>query len=168
MRAFEFLTESLETFADQVKNSLGLKQFILVDKSGDIELSSLIVDKAKQGEGLGTKAMRRLIDYADKHGKRIILTPGIQDSYHGTTSRDRLIRFYKQFGFKENKGRSLDFSMGAGKMFRDPQHKLDEKWSKKYKKSINCNNPRGFSQKAHCAGRKARRAGKQTKSKSIN
>ena len=27
-------------------------------------------------------------------------------------------------------------------------------WSKKYKKSIDCNNPKGFSQKAHCAGRK--------------
>ena len=30
-------------------------------------------------------------------------------------------------------------------------------WSKKYKKSINCNNPKGFSQKAHCAGRKKRK-----------
>ena len=29
-----------------------------------------------------------------------------------------------------------------------------EKWSRKYKKSINCKNPKGFSQKAHCAGRK--------------
>ena len=29
-----------------------------------------------------------------------------------------------------------------------------EKWSNKYKKSINCSNPKGFSQKAHCAGRK--------------
>ena len=29
-----------------------------------------------------------------------------------------------------------------------------EKWSKKYKKSINCNNPKGFSQRAHCQGRK--------------
>ena len=29
-------------------------------------------------------------------------------------------------------------------------------WSKKYKKSIDCNNPRGFSQKAHCQGRKKR------------
>ena len=26
-------------------------------------------------------------------------------------------------------------------------------WSKKYKKSINCNNPKGFSQKAHCQGK---------------
>ena len=32
--------------------------------------------------------------------------------------------------------------------------RVREGWSKKYKKSINCNNPKGFSQKAHCAGRK--------------
>ena len=31
---------------------------------------------------------------------------------------------------------------------------FSEKWSKKYKDSINCSNPKGFSQKAHCAGRK--------------
>lgn len=29
-------------------------------------------------------------------------------------------------------------------------------WSEKYKKSIDCNNPKGFSQKAHCQGRKKR------------
>ena len=29
-----------------------------------------------------------------------------------------------------------------------------EEWSQKYKKSINCSHPRGFSQKAHCAGKK--------------
>ena len=28
------------------------------------------------------------------------------------------------------------------------------KWSQKYKKSIDCDNPKGFSQKAHCAGKK--------------
>ena len=30
-------------------------------------------------------------------------------------------------------------------------------WSDKYKRSIDCNNPKGFSQKAHCAGRKIRK-----------
>ena len=29
-----------------------------------------------------------------------------------------------------------------------------EKWSAKYKRSINCARPRGFSQRAHCASRK--------------
>jgi hypothetical protein len=31
---------------------------------------------------------------------------------------------------------------------------LHEEWSQKYKKSINCAHPKGFSQKAHCAGKK--------------
>lgn len=30
---------------------------------------------------------------------------------------------------------------------------LAEKWSAKYKRSINCSNPKGFSQRAHCQGR---------------
>ena len=33
-----------------------------------------------------------------------------------------------------------------------------EKWSSKYKKSIDCSNPKGFSQKAHCAGRKKKKS----------
>ena len=31
---------------------------------------------------------------------------------------------------------------------------MKEKWSEKYKRSIDCNNPKGFSQKAHCQGKK--------------
>lgn len=31
---------------------------------------------------------------------------------------------------------------------------IEEKWSEKYKRSVNCSNPKGFSQRAHCAGRK--------------
>ena len=31
---------------------------------------------------------------------------------------------------------------------------IDEDWSQKYKSSINCSHPKGFSQKAHCAGKK--------------
>ena len=31
---------------------------------------------------------------------------------------------------------------------------INEKWSQKYKNSIDCNNPKGFSQRAHCQGKK--------------
>jgi hypothetical protein len=44
---------------------------------------------------------------------------------------------------------------------------FEEAWSLKYKKSINCKNPKGFSQKAHCAARKKRQGGKKTKSKPV-
>jgi len=36
----------------------------------------------------------------------------------------------------------------------EAQEPLAEKWSQKYKSSINCSHPKGFSQKAHCAGKK--------------
>ena len=33
----------------------------------------------------------------------------------------------------------------------------EAKWTKKYKDSIDCSNPKGFSQKAHCQGKKKRK-----------
>ena len=35
---------------------------------------------------------------------------------------------------------------------------VSEAWSAKYKKSIDCDNPKGFSQRAHCRGRKMNEA----------
>lgn len=43
-------------------------------------------------------------------------------------------------------------NMKSGRQKNEDQ--IDEKWSEKYKKSINCSNPKGFSQRAHCQGRK--------------
>lgn len=47
--------------------------------------------------------------------------------------------------------------MTATYQARENQPNLDyveEKWSDEYKRSINCDRPQGFSQRAHCAGRK--------------
>ena len=41
-----------------------------------------------------------------------------------------------------------------GKKAYSPGSCVKEEWSQKYKSSIDCNNPKGFSQKAHCAGKK--------------
>jgi hypothetical protein len=55
-------------------------------------------------------------------------------------------------------GTPANTGMWAGYQQRENQpvdeDYVEEKWSQKYKKSINCANPRGFSQRAHCAGRK--------------
>jgi len=47
----------------------------------------------------------------------------------------------------------LDAKVVDEDMETDEEEELTEKWSEKYKKSINCSNPKGFSQKAHCAGK---------------
>jgi hypothetical protein len=40
------------------------------------------------------------------------------------------------------------------KKLKEEVSTLKEKWSTKYKRSINCDRPQGFSQRAHCQGRK--------------
>ena len=48
-----------------------------------------------------------------------------------------------------------DTSSGKPVLFMDEQEaQINEKWSEKYKSSIDCKNPKGFSQKAHCQGKK--------------
>lgn len=135
MKSSEFLPESsytktfikenkaISSFAKNVKNQLGLKEFFLYQKGNDIFLDTLIVGKENQGKGLGTKALEILTQYADENQNRIILTPAVKDTMHGTTSRARLVKFYKQFGFKESKGKHIDYAIGGGKMYRDPQIK---------------------------------------------
>jgi len=72
--------------------------------------------------------------------------------------------------FIDKDGKKWDKYVGPDltPVFKPAAESIAEAWSKKYKKSINCNNPKGFSQRAHCAGRKARRAGKKTKSGSVS
>jgi glycerol-3-phosphate cytidylyltransferase-like family protein len=51
-------------------------------------------------------------------------------------------------------GTELEENQGWASAYNESDDYIEEKWSQKYKSSINCSNPRGFSQKAHCAGRK--------------
>ena len=66
-----------------------------------------------------------------------------------TSALDALLaKLSDKFGVRET-----DFEWSAA----DPsvnEDYVEEKWSQKYKRSINCAHPRGFSQRAHCAGRK--------------
>lgn len=66
-----------------------------------------------------------------------------------------------EYGTKNNKAVRMDKAdlkqTDLKKYFNTSEptsEKLDEKWSQKYKDSIDCNNPKGFSQKAHCQGKK--------------
>jgi glycerol-3-phosphate cytidylyltransferase-like family protein len=48
----------------------------------------------------------------------------------------------------------LDMAIIGSDQANEDTDYIEEKWSQRYKQSINCNNPKGFSQQAHCAGRK--------------
>ena len=52
------------------------------------------------------------------------------------------------------KSRITNFVSKQKKAMDESADYIEEKWSQKYKRSINCANPKGFSQRAHCQGRK--------------
>jgi GNAT superfamily N-acetyltransferase len=95
----------------------------LLASTGDLELETIAVNRGAQRAGLGSRVMQELTRFADQHNKRIVVTPAPRGFAPGggavTSSRSRLVNFYKRFGFVENKGRQKDFTTQAG-MYREP------------------------------------------------
>src|SRR4051794_3716871 len=77
---------------DGVVFELTVTRGLLMDNV--IELTRLIVPHRKQGTG--TAIMRMLCEFADRQAVEIRLTPASKGDYAATTSRRRLIRFYKR------------------------------------------------------------------------
>jgi GNAT superfamily N-acetyltransferase len=110
----------LRRWAAQLEVELGLEDFFVYDlPNGDLVLSLLVVPRGMRKQGKGTEAMQALVELADHNGRRIWLTPNEKDINLGTTSRGRLVRFYRGFGFVENKGRNKDFRQRYS-MYRRP------------------------------------------------
>lgn len=89
------------------------------DKDKGYTLSKIIVPKNSRKQGVGKAVMSELTQAADNEGAVIKLTPSKD---FGATSTARLKKFYKQFGFVENKGRYKDFSIKET-MYRLPVEK---------------------------------------------
>jgi GNAT superfamily N-acetyltransferase len=118
-----FGAKSVPELANKIKEIDGVKTLNLFETSrGDIKLDTIIIDKDKRKEGIGSRVMDAINDYADMNNQRVTLTPAVADDFQGTTSENRLKKFYKGHGFIENKGRKKDFEISDG-MYREPSQK---------------------------------------------
>lgn len=81
-------------------------QHTVSEKGDTITVSKIVVPEDGRGAGKGTAAMQALVQYADATGKHIVLSPAAD--FGGSVPR--LVKFYKRFGFVENKGRNRAFS----------------------------------------------------------
>ena len=100
-------------------------------------LSKIEVSGNERNAGQGTKAMQDIVDRMDREGAVIALTP--DDAYGG--NKNRLIKFYKRFGFVPNKGRNKDFRFRET-MIRYPQsnESITEAFDNPYKFKVTENN----------------------------
>ena len=83
---------------------------------GAVRLGSLIVPKQKRGQGLGTHALRKILDLCDKQGRTMVISPATD---FGGSSVERLKKFYARSGFVRNKGSKKDFTISE-LMYRLP------------------------------------------------
>jgi hypothetical protein len=76
----------------------------------------------------------------------------------GYANNNELDNEWKRYKDKSRGGKSRksrNFSKNQNKTKNNNKNKKPRKWSQKYKDSINCKRPKGFSQKQHCKyGRK--------------
>ena len=110
------------------------------------------IQSTPQKTGAATKTIQMLQQDAEESDIALKL-----DVFQtGPVDPDTLKQIYSKLGFVDDEDGMIWY---AG---------LNEAWSNKYKKSINCSDPKGFSQKAHCAARRKRQAGGTTKSKPVH
>ena len=144
---FQNLTPAQKQIAEKL---VSLKDTALTHKSSSIQ--GVLDENAEMAQSDITK----IIDYSEKLQSMFTVNDNLEDWVKAklnhacdyvSTVRDYL-KFYNE---EKQKG----------------TQNIEEKWSNTYKKSIDCGNAKGFSQKAHCRARQLRKAGKSTQSKPV-
>ena len=112
--------ETVDSFREHW-NSLGVRNMTDIRGRGTpyehIRPSEIEVEKANRNKGLGTAFMQDLTEFADSQGMQIRLNPSDE---LGATSKGRLEKFYKRFGFVENKpGKNKDYAISE-RFYRQP------------------------------------------------
>jgi hypothetical protein len=125
------------------------------EKQGDVKHKNKDMDMAE--EGYGNHPSQRV---DPRTGKKYVppKSPLGQGVAEGERTMSRAAKGNEKYGKDGMRALAKAGREGASEKkldaIRDKHDNYNEDWSKKYKSSINCSHPKGFSQKAHCAGKK--------------
>ena len=144
---FQNLTPVQKQIAEKL---VSLKDTALTHKSSSIQ--GVLDENAEMAQSDITK----IIDYSEKLQSMFTVNDNLEDWVKAKLNHAcdyvATVRDYLKF-YNEEKQKGTQ--------------NIEEKWSNTYKKSIDCGNAKGFSQKAHCRARQLRKAGKSTQSKPV-
>ena len=135
------------------------------DRTGDVNEESNPRIPRKKGQPANSKKHSDL--YTDENPKGTIHGLGFKDVATAKASVSKIRKSSRSHAHKiqaavamEQRAREMGKTSEAAvyrkfiNTMKKKTKKMNEGWSDKYKKSIDCNNPKGFSQKAHCQGKK--------------
>jgi hypothetical protein len=135
------------------------------DTTGDVNEESNPRIPRKKGQPANSKKHSDL--YTDENPKGTIHGLGFKDVATAKASVSKIRNSSRSHAHKiqaavamEQRAREMGKTSEAAvyrkyiNSMKKKTKKMNEGWSDKYKKSIDCNNPKGFSQRAHCQGKK--------------
>ena len=135
------------------------------DRKGDVNEESNPRIPRKKGQPANSKKHSDL--YTDENPKGTIHGLGFKDVATAKASVTKIRNSSRSHAHKiqaavamEQRAREMGKTSEAAvyrkfiNTMKKKTKKMNEGWSDKYKKSIDCNNPKGFSQRAHCQGKK--------------
>ncbi len=96
----------LAKFVTKTKRKYGIDLRMNISGDDAVKLDHIAVPRELRKRGIGSAAMEDINEFADRRGRRVLLNVAQRDDRFGTTSRGRLVKFYKRHGFVENKGRN--------------------------------------------------------------
>lgn len=149
MRKQDFKTSNQEFAVEDRKIKDPMSKEVAVRGYGVLSVGTLQKNLARKFEELAKMANSndpsqfRQIQYLLNNGVMEAMMEGLIEAY------DELAKqtiYRRKFGEQVNLEDAEISTYDVQQMY--------EKWSEQYKRSIDCSNPKGFSQKAHCKGRK--------------
>ena len=164
-KKYEKSDTMLKNFKDQYGKEEGKRVFYAyIRKKAMSEESNPRIPR-KKGQPANSKKHSDL--YTDENPKGTIHGLGFKDVATAKASVSKIRKSSRSHAHKiqaavamEQRAREMGKTSEAAvyrkfiNSMKKKTKRMNEGWSDKYKKSIDCNNPKGFSQKAHCAGKK--------------
>ena len=152
---FPELTTKLKNL---LKYSFNHSDLVKLHQTGKMDLNSWEDQSLSENAEMSQSDVTKIIDYSEKLQSMFDVNDNLEDWVKAKLNHAcdyvATVRDYLKFYHDEKEAGTTD-------------DQIDEKWTNSYKKSINCSNPKGFSQKAHCKARRLRQMGKKTKSKPV-
>ena len=152
---FPELTSKLKNL---LKYSFNHSDLVKLHQTGKMDLNNWEDRFLSENAEMSQSDITKIIGYSEKLQSMFDVNDNLEDWVKAKLNHAcdyvATVRDYLKFYHDEKEAGTTD-------------DQIDEKWTNTYKKSINCSNPKGFSQKAHCKARRLRQMGKKTKSKPV-
>jgi GNAT superfamily N-acetyltransferase len=104
----ETKSDDLDALLSKLQRKYPYPELFIIAYESDNSIELAEIEVKNKGQGIGTKVIQELQEYARRVGKPIVLRPEPEPR-----KKSALFKFYKDLGFVINKGRKTDYTLSS-------------------------------------------------------